>query len=440
MADIRFVPASTKDFSLSSKNLSTYLDCQLQVAQELLARIYGFADLHEIQSAIGNVPAGPYDDELGFDKISIAFERQSREANIAHSYLADTDQDSIGGGAIDIHSLSLFRRPSLQRAAKRRLAALKGIYDRRCAGKSSKAYCFVGFPNTGGTYAKYLLLTDKGMAVRDALRAGYPLDVLLSIHPHSPQLHAASLGMLLELHGENFDRNSTLAEIKESARRLLPYSTDVISMFESVVGDNAELLPPPEIAGNEAIDAESFPIALYIAASIAYDAQDMVLAEKWLRTLWMILERDGYGSRWLVGPTMLATGRPFPKRFLEHLDDDDFWFGASDVEANIFFAVACRALEKGSWDTAGKAFAKYIDFYPDTTLDDLAPRIDLEYQRDDTDARIFGEYLQRRPDILIALQACLSDNRAAAIPSRDFEERGKQFVHILRDQFRVDST
>lgn len=62
----RFRPASPADFTQYAKNLAWLLRCKLQVAQELLATVYGYASAHELRAELAKPfaeldAAGPYD-------------------------------------------------------------------------------------------------------------------------------------------------------------------------------------------------------------------------------------------------------------------------------------------------------------------------------------------------------------------------------------------
>lgn len=63
--NVRFLPATKKDFATRAKNLAWFLDIRLQSAQSLLSRIYGFSGLHEMQSGMTETSRpGPYDGDL----------------------------------------------------------------------------------------------------------------------------------------------------------------------------------------------------------------------------------------------------------------------------------------------------------------------------------------------------------------------------------------
>jgi hypothetical protein len=58
----RFRPESTRDFSQRARHLSRWLDLPYQRSQELLARIYGYANLHELQRELDRAEApGPFE-------------------------------------------------------------------------------------------------------------------------------------------------------------------------------------------------------------------------------------------------------------------------------------------------------------------------------------------------------------------------------------------
>lgn len=60
----RFRPATKADFSQYAKNLGHLTGLPLQPSQELLAQVYGYADLHELQEVLKQSGlAGPYEDE-----------------------------------------------------------------------------------------------------------------------------------------------------------------------------------------------------------------------------------------------------------------------------------------------------------------------------------------------------------------------------------------
>jgi hypothetical protein len=61
----QFRPADALDFSRRAKNLAKLMEAPLQAAQNILARAYGYADLHELQQVLKvEGPAGTYQDQL----------------------------------------------------------------------------------------------------------------------------------------------------------------------------------------------------------------------------------------------------------------------------------------------------------------------------------------------------------------------------------------
>jgi hypothetical protein len=69
VARSQFVPASKLDFSRYAKNLAWLIGRPQQECQEILARIYGYADLHELQQQLDKgLEPGPYWDEGAEDQ------------------------------------------------------------------------------------------------------------------------------------------------------------------------------------------------------------------------------------------------------------------------------------------------------------------------------------------------------------------------------------
>jgi hypothetical protein len=61
-APLQFRPESLKDFSQRSRRLSKWLGLPYQRAQELLSRIYGYSNLHDLQAHLQRPGApGPFD-------------------------------------------------------------------------------------------------------------------------------------------------------------------------------------------------------------------------------------------------------------------------------------------------------------------------------------------------------------------------------------------
>lgn len=61
----RFRPASMADFTRYARDLGEMLEQPLQAAQQLLAKLYGYADLHELKISLSVAgEAGPYEDKV----------------------------------------------------------------------------------------------------------------------------------------------------------------------------------------------------------------------------------------------------------------------------------------------------------------------------------------------------------------------------------------
>jgi hypothetical protein len=142
----RFRPDDSADFGRRAKNLAKLLEAGLQETQELLAKAYGYANLHELQQALKDEgKPGPYDDllfstwgEVPNDvPAEVKFERQARLMRlIAHWQRASPGHPSLNRHALAC-DLALFSSPAAHRAhAKETMTFLE----------SGTGYSSEGFP------------------------------------------------------------------------------------------------------------------------------------------------------------------------------------------------------------------------------------------------------------------------------------------------------
>ncbi len=121
----RFRPADEVDFSRRAKALARVLVCKLQEAQELLARIYGYAHAHELKQVLKALGLpGPYTDApLGSDapasEEELRLERNQRTMRIVMGWCHKMSREHrTHGGAqvLLVCDLGLFLSPPLFRA------------------------------------------------------------------------------------------------------------------------------------------------------------------------------------------------------------------------------------------------------------------------------------------------------------------------------------
>jgi hypothetical protein len=111
----RFRPESVRDFSQRSRRLSRWLGLRYQRAQELLARIYGYSDFHELRRELERPGTpGPFDDSD--PTVSTAAER-GRESRIAHliAELKGVNEFHLTAHERAVASMGLFRQAAQHR-------------------------------------------------------------------------------------------------------------------------------------------------------------------------------------------------------------------------------------------------------------------------------------------------------------------------------------
>lgn len=129
----RFRPASPGDFKKYAKDLGWLIDKPLQRAQELLARMYGYADLHELQVILKRAgTAGPFDDDSDFSERARFVEgRAPRLARLLATELGIPEASPLPERPARVAQLGLFCSPKQQREMKTALVEALGEEERR---------------------------------------------------------------------------------------------------------------------------------------------------------------------------------------------------------------------------------------------------------------------------------------------------------------------
>ena len=121
----QFRPESASDFSQSSRRLSKWLGLPYQQSQELLARIYGYSNFHELRVQLARPGApGPFDDPGAELANGIGRPRSDHESRMA-SLIAECK--GINVAQLTPHdravaSMGLFQKASQHRATFNALA------------------------------------------------------------------------------------------------------------------------------------------------------------------------------------------------------------------------------------------------------------------------------------------------------------------------------
>lgn len=127
---VRFRPLDTEDFSQRAKNLAAFLGTSLVDAQELLARVFGYAHRHEILKRL-KVPAvpGPFNEQLdGFKQAvghdvprsfcaSVREQRDERLMRLVSDWLKEAGRWTDSNRVTLLCDLGLFASPAAHRVA-----------------------------------------------------------------------------------------------------------------------------------------------------------------------------------------------------------------------------------------------------------------------------------------------------------------------------------
>lgn len=122
IAPARFRPASQLDFGRYAKSLAKVLECKLQDAQQVLARMYGYADLHELQQALKTESSpGPFSDRAASAELRLA--RDERTMRCVFDWLAPQKDRYLQNRDALACDLGLFLSPPAHRTAAARVMA-----------------------------------------------------------------------------------------------------------------------------------------------------------------------------------------------------------------------------------------------------------------------------------------------------------------------------
>lgn len=115
----QFRPESASDFSQRSRRLSKWLGLPYQQSQELLARIYGYSNFHELRVQLARPGSpGPFDDPSAELANSIERPRSDHESRIAPliAECKGIDVSQLTPHDRAVASMGLFQKASQHRA------------------------------------------------------------------------------------------------------------------------------------------------------------------------------------------------------------------------------------------------------------------------------------------------------------------------------------
>lgn len=325
----KFRPSSMIDFSARAKNLAWLIEEPLQRTQTFLARIYGYADLHDLQKDVERAgfqpeahPAGPYEEQLSAlffspasDESALAYEGKIpvsvRRDNHLLQALADlrgTDLKGLSPRDWDIREIGLFKTPDahgfafreikekqevLRGGTKSARMMLAGDYAKVATTRTDDDEFQLEFTRAGGAVWKALESIGDEHEGGDVFGHKAALEKLLGKHPENPWVHAAYVDALaapwwqFSWAGDGRRDNWEPAEdgYKDAAptfaRMLLPHVGRAVSLFEKLYGDKVDRLAPKKLMSwsTHGCDSYHYPSILGTGGWIAANAGHWSLAQ-----------------------------------------------------------------------------------------------------------------------------------------------------------------
>jgi hypothetical protein len=227
----RFRPPSRDDFAQRAESMAWVLGSPLQTTQNILARVYGYEDLHDLQKDLAHSanspadhPPGPYEEEVlevmfGFinehseeerkaflqEGIWLHVVRNNFLIEVANNYAASTgDLDAEGKMPArfwEIREIGLFATPEKHRNDFRKIKQKYGILDEVPSDAASAHPTDYAYPAPTATNPNEFVLafTRKGAAVFGALKV--LSDALVQNGDH--EAFMAGIAKIKEAHPNN---------------------------------------------------------------------------------------------------------------------------------------------------------------------------------------------------------------------------------------------
>ncbi|MGJ7523449.1 hypothetical protein ACSFA0_23415 [Variovorax sp. LT1P1] len=314
----RFTPASISAFKHTARDIKkAYGNLPLQACQELLARIYGYPDLHAVQEHMKTNPQpGPYPTELPFgDAIELRMSAFTRFSEFA-------PDDARPTGRRDIDDLGIFEEPDVRKG----VIAQEDFQDAVSTGAiaaeheaqvSDYAWFevreeFSRRPKKKPSMEGVFRLTAKGHSVYRVILD--QMEVVKSDHYSDEErqaacdvLSAAALQMPKNPYLLAWQLVNSMAQLSEDgglefdprAESLWHQFKACRSMFEGLMPKGFKGKIEPQLVGNNASSGAYFDV-LYWGARCAAIAGHKPHALTWARRSVRLSARDVLGARFLV--------------------------------------------------------------------------------------------------------------------------------------------
>jgi hypothetical protein len=410
----RFLPESAADFKARAKNLAWLLQSPLQETQNLLARIYGFSDLHDIQQVLeqmmqgeGGHEPGPYQeyhDALFFSRDPKvqggAYENGMAFDPLRANYLIEVAANYAGAEIgnpnrqipqrfSEIINIGLFHSPEGHRGRFRRvktaLNSEEGVFMDPPGGDGSD-YFQVGYASDGSVV---LAFTRAGAAVHSGLsrlaetfgRDGdwkayaVALRKIADSHPANPWVHSAELEVLGpscwqvgweedNLSERAWDRDADPGYAQRGPRfaeRMLRVARLSIEMFEDVLGGERRKVATYKLVthvGTDGYDNYAYLASLFWGGIAALNLGQLDLARRWLHANMSAVDgSDSFGARYYLAAANLVAGKGPVGRLFSSKGQDALEYHAG------FWSPMCilaEALRDGKDARASKAIRQAL--------------------------------------------------------------------------------
>lgn len=387
----RFRPTSWEDFKTYAANLAWVIEVPTQQAQEVLARIYGYASTHDLHQNLkrpGTLGTAEPEAFFPFGMTAEATARILRVIRDLRHLAPDAPLPSRDWAATEI---GLFERPSVHKRLFKRIALTVKVQTHTepiDAELTAGHYATVVMSHGhDGKPETQLHLTDLGRAVFDAGKSLLPdrddcppeerldpieslnrLEELIRRHPNNPWLPAmlvSSIGPFYFQGGwaDNLPRGTLdadpgyLEHARKNAPLYLDYASRSIALFDALLGDRqAAALPDHRYASSSDGEPYYYPAVHYFGAFAAANAGDEKLATRWLRKYLKLVPSDSFDARHLLSALLLNEGRPVSSiEALCKIEHRDGWMwtcvAAAAANGNLKskFTAAITELLLDSW-------------------------------------------------------------------------------------------
>lgn len=378
-----FRPYSLADFHAFAKNLAWLIEEPLHKSQELLARMYGYSSLHELQQAMKK----PGDAGFEFPDRAVVSGMSSMltpeiGTRLLHMVAEAKGLESLEGlpkRCWDVREIALYGTAKEHREAFRQvkgpIAVLAGE-EQEGGQPDLHDYAVVEVSAEGNKVVKFTVLgrhvfnAARELVSRDNLsnsllieQATKDLAQLAARHPRNPWVHAMKAVGLAEVSyvsgwADNleasqewgFDLDADPAFLRNEAAdaaRLLPAVKESFRLFEELLGKNASVTSAGYHYTSDDAGSETLVSLLYWGTRVASAAGDYKLAVKWGRKYRKADRSDRSGVRFVLAPLYLnlgvkGAGSLFGK----------YTGGVAELVRSI------EAAKDADWKKAGQLFAK----------------------------------------------------------------------------------